>query len=208
MSFSPTDIFGLNRARAAAKSTNFNPRNLEHIWYPFWSRAAFQIACQIDLERCTVAPQYPLWRIWTRDDAELGLIEILSSDEDQDEDLQEAMDDDGGDDHEEDDLEGDITLSSINETLSLKTRSRITDFALVHWQEGDIINPQKSDCEDETFIIEQERVLALIEIKRSPSRKLIGRRLADDQATLMSRAQEAVFRQVGIHHPFCCLGHY
>ena len=56
---------------------------------------------------------------------------MLSNDEDQDEDLQEAaMDDNEEDDDEEDDLEGDI---SINETLSIKTRSRITDFALVHW---------------------------------------------------------------------------
>ena len=68
------------------------------------------------------------------------------------------MDNDDGDDDEDE----------------IKTRSRITDLALVHWQEGDIINPQKSDCEDETFVIEQERVLALVEIKQSPSWKLIG----------------------------------
>ena len=48
-------------------------RNLEHVWYPFWIRAASQIACKVDLERCMVAPQFHLWRIWTRDDTELGL---------------------------------------------------------------------------------------------------------------------------------------
>ena len=132
--YSPTEIFGLNRGRAAAKSTEFNPRNLEHVWYPFWTRAASQIACQVDLERCTVAPQFPLWRIWTRDDTNLGHIKML---EDSDDD--QAMDfefDGASSDAElqEDELldsEGNTTLSSINETFNIKTRSRITDFALV-----------------------------------------------------------------------------
>ena len=144
MAYLPSDVFGVNRSRAAAKSTNFNPHNLEHLWYPFWTRAASQIACQVDLERCTVASQYPLWRIWTHGDTDLGRIEMLS-DEDEDETMGEVHEDDSEDDANDDliDSEND-TLSSINETLSTKTRSRITDFALVHWQERDDVNPQKA----------------------------------------------------------------
>ena len=78
MVISPSDIFGLNRARAAAKSIKFNPRNLEFLWYPFWTRAISRIACEIDSERCMVAPQYPLWRIWTHDDTQLGSIIMLA----------------------------------------------------------------------------------------------------------------------------------
>ncbi len=61
--FSSKALFGINRARAAASSTNFNPRNLEFLWYPFWNRVASRIAAKIDIERCTVGPQYPLWRL-------------------------------------------------------------------------------------------------------------------------------------------------
>ncbi len=196
MEFSPTSgIFGLNRVRAAPESTNFNPRNLEHIWYPFWMRAASQIACKVDLERCTVAPQYPLWQIWTHDDMELGHIEMLSDDEDK---AMDEVQEDGNPEHDDDDdlLEGETTLSSINETLSITTRSRITYFALVHWQECDDINSQKHDCEDENFVKEEELVLALIKIERCPSRKLTEGKFADVQSAMMLRAQEAVFRQV------------
>ena len=114
---------------------------------------------------------------------ELGDIEMLSDDE------EEAMDEVQEDADDDNDLiEGDTTLSSI------KTRSRITDFALVHWQETDDVNLQKHDCEDETFVIEEE--LVLIEIKQCPSRKLTEDKFAGVRSALMLRAQEVVFRQV------------
>ncbi|KAF8958076.1 hypothetical protein BDZ97DRAFT_2078780 [Flammula alnicola] len=195
---SPADIFGLNRARAAAKSTNLNPRNLEHLWYPFWTRAASRVATQVDSERCTVAPQFPLWRIWTHDDTQLGDITILSEEDDtMDEEDPVAADlfvDDS--DNFDDDLDDDNrTISTINETLSIKTRSRITDFAMVYWLESNTVNPHKDDEEDEIFLIDQEFVAALIEIKRAASRKLTGEKLLHAQEILMDLAQRTVFRQ-------------
>jgi hypothetical protein len=190
----PSDIFGLNRARAAAKSVKFNPRNLEFLWYPFWTRAVSRIACEIDSERCMVAPQYPLWRIWTHDDTQLGHIIMLADEGDAMDDLAAEPILDQNDDNDLFDDQG--SISTLNETLSIKTRSRITDFAMLYWLESDSVNPDKDDDEDEAFHIEHEFIPALIEVKRSASRKLTGEALLHDQANLMYRAKEAVFRQV------------
>lgn len=114
-------------------------------------------------------------------------------DGDGDEDEDDDDDDDDPDDHS---TETGTTISTIDETLSVRTRSRITDFALIYWLENDIVNPDKDDEEDEIFSIDQEFIAALIEIKRSASRKLTGEDLADAQKALMLIAQETVFRQV------------
>ena len=95
-----------------------------------------------------------------------------------------------------DDSDDNRTLSSINETISIKTRSRVTDFALTLWVENNHVNPHKDDEEEEVFIIEKEFITALIEIKRAASRKLMGENLVAAQRSLMYHAQEAVFRQV------------
>ena len=208
MAISPSDIFGLNRARAAAKSIKFNPRNLEFLWYPFWTRAISRIACEIDSERCTVAPQYPLWRIWTHDDTQLGSIIMLPEGDAMDDLAAEQVCDQNIDDDLFDDQE---SISTLNETLSVKTRSRITDFAMLYWVERNSVNPDKDDDEDEAFLIEHEFIPALIEVKRSASRKLSEEALLHDQANLMYRAKEAVFRQViypqyiilSLTHPLC-----
>jgi hypothetical protein len=149
---SPSDIFGINRARAAAKSTNLNPRNLGYLWYHFWTRAASRLACNVDGERCIVAPQFPLWRIWTRDDMQLGNITMVSEGHEmyvEDHIATDPIDYDDDDDPDNDSIEAG-TISTIDETLSVKTRSRITDFALIYWLENNIVNPDKDD-EDDIF---------------------------------------------------------
>jgi len=196
---SSSDIFGVNRARAAAKDLNTNPRNLELLWYPFWNRAAFRVASIIDCERLTVAPQFPLWRIWTRDDTQLGDISILSE-EDDDEVMDGTVDgsmDDVNSERSDDDFDNaNQTLSTVNETLNIKTRSRITDFAIVFWLESDAINTSKDDEEDEKFSIAEEFIPVLIEVKRSPSRQLTEEKLEESRTNIMISAQEDVFRQV------------
>jgi hypothetical protein len=153
------------------------------------------MACNIDSERCAVGPQFPLWRIWTHDDTQLGHISILSEEDEMDEDhvAGDFIDDDDDDDPDDDSIEA---ISTIDGTLSVRTRSRFTDFALVYWLEKDTVNAEKDDEEDETFLIDQEFIAALIEIKRSASRKLTGENLVKAQRTLMLLAQETVFRQV------------
>ena len=59
-----------------------------------------------------------------------------------------------------------------------------------------MLNPERDDDEDEPFKIVEEHVLALLEIKRYPSRELTGDKLIEAQNDLMYRAQEDVFRQV------------
>jgi hypothetical protein len=78
--------------------------------------------------------------------------------------------DDDDDDPDDDSIEA---MSTIDGTLSVRTRSRFTDFALVYWLEKNTVNPEK---DDEDFLIDQEFIAALIEIKRSASRKLAGER--------------------------------
>ncbi|SRR5258707_10814656 len=194
--FSSKALFGINRARAAASSTNFNPRNLEFLWYPFWNRVASRIAAKIDIERCTVGPQYPLWRLWSEDEEDLGQISIITDGTDRndlesgDVDMEEAEDSDM------EDNPSDTTLSTINETLLDKARSRITDFALLYWIENAGINVYGDDEADEVFAIEREYIPILIEVKRAPSRKLDGNDRTTKFNRLMFRAQEDVFRQV------------
>ena len=60
-------------------------------------------------------------------------------------------DNDDDDDPDNDSIEAG-TISTIDETLSVKTRSRITDFALIYWLENNIVNPDKDDEEDEIFL--------------------------------------------------------
>ncbi len=88
------------------------------------------------------------------------------------------------------------SISTLNETLNIKTRSRITDFAMLYWLESDFVNPDKDDNKDESFLIEHEFIPVLIEVKWSASRQLTGEELLHDQTNLMHRAKEAVFRQV------------
>ena len=78
---------------------------------------------------------------------------------------------------------GDTTLSTINETLLDKARSRITDFALLYWIENAGINVHGDDEADDLFAIEREYIPILIEVKRAPSRKLEG----SDRATKFNR---------------------
>jgi len=195
MAFSSKALFGINRARAAASSANFNPRNLEFLWYPFWNRVASRIAAKIDIERCAVGPQYPLWRLWSEDEEDLGQIFIIADGTDN-VDMEEAEDDDMEDTEDNTGDLGDITLSTINETLLDKARSRITDFALLYWIENARINVYRDDEADELFAIEREYIPILIEVKRAPSRKLEGNDRATKFNRLMFRAQEDVFRQV------------
>jgi len=196
---SSSDLFGINRARAAAKGLNTNPRNLELLWYPFWNRAAFRVASHLDCERLTVAPQFPLWRIWTHDDTQLGDINILPDEDDiiMDDPVNgHAVNDEGDPDDDFEFVDANQTISTINETLSVKTRSRITDFAMVLWLENDTTNSDKDDEDDEIFVIVKEFIPVLIEIKRSPSRRLTGAELEKARGKIMIHAQETVFRQV------------
>ncbi len=126
--FSSKALFGINRARAAASSTNFNPRNLEFLWYPFWNRVASRFAAKIDIERCAVGPQYPLWRLWSEDEEDLGQISIITDGTDRNDLESGDVDMEEAEDNDMEDTEGntsDTTLSTINETLLDKARSRI-----------------------------------------------------------------------------------
>jgi hypothetical protein len=65
-------------SRDAAFSRNHNPRNLEHLWYPFWEVVADRLVARVGLETFFVAPQYPLWRLPDQD-------KVKPSDESEDE---------------------------------------------------------------------------------------------------------------------------
>jgi hypothetical protein len=200
-------VFGLDHARAAAEGTRCNPRNLEYLWYPFWTRALSQLAYNVDRdssirEQCIVAPQFPLWRTWTRDDTQLGDIAMLSGDEDNEMDVEEGhigadpinRDDNdpndkfplwqvwmpnntqpgtGSSEEEEMDIEDHSEYSindhynnnsdnnSIHETPNIRTCSCITDLALVYLLKNNTVN--SNGDEEETFLINQEFIVALIE---------------------------------------------
>jgi len=99
---------------------------------------------------------------------------------------------DGMDYREEGEVE-DRSIRSLNETLNVKTCSCITNFMLVCWIEDEDINPGKYDNGDEEFKIQEEWVLALIEIKLSASWGLKEQRLKHEEDNLMRHAQEGCF---------------
>jgi hypothetical protein len=78
-----------------------------------------------------------------------------------------------------------------------KTRSRITDFAILYWVDNAAVNVHGDDETDEVFLIDMEYIPILIEVKRAPSRTPGGDMWDLELKKLMLRAQEDVFRQVG-----------
>ena len=76
----------------------------------------------------------------------------------------------------------------MDETLSIKTCSHITDFAMVYSIETDHTYHNKDNNRDEVLIIGREIISALIEVSQV--------KLLHDQVNVMKCAQEADFRQV------------
>ena len=84
----------------------------------------------------------------------------------------------------------------MDETLSIKTCSHITDFAMVYLIETDHTYHNKDNNRDEVLIIGQEIISALIEVKWSVFQQLSQVKLLHDQVNVMKCAQEADLRQV------------
>jgi len=212
----PLKRLRVQNARDAAISKFNNPRNYEYVWYIFWNQVMTRIAELIDPYGCYVAPQLPLWRLYIK-----GLkikispevdMEVDGESSDEEVMLEEAEEGVIGDEDDED-MVGDTSISSVGSgsTTKLKNRKRITDFALVLWGEigkervvreggvesvrDEVLFESNDDPSKSKFF---EEICLLLEVKRFPSRKLVGKQVVftgklDD---LMIKAREDVLLQV------------
>lgn len=199
----------LKVARDGASSRNHNPRNLEHLWYVFWSIVASRIAGRINSMNIFVAPQFPVWRLWIDDEDPIEVAAIEFRDD-------SAMDttdyylmggaEDGDEDEDEAELEeANTSLPSVVATDKSKNRGRITDFALICWDSDYLVSTGSTldeESDDEEVLSEEavpkydDIVPVLIEIKRMPSRKYAHPHLTTEFVELMSTAKLHAGRQV------------
>lgn len=209
-------------ARDAAISKHTNPRNFEHVWYPFWQLVSNRLGDRVDPFNFYVAPQYPLWRVWMpgdEDNVKPCMTQVDEDDEESD-DANEGGDEDsddeteGSDDEDEHDVEmfgaANTSVSTVADTIKIRDRKRVTDFALLFWKEEDartLLGELSPVTEHAIFSAAQptvtpylkllEYIPLLIEVKRQPSRSDMGsENWRFKMRVLISKAKEDVLLQV------------
>ena len=189
----------LKVARDGASSRNHNPRNLEHLWYVFWSVVALHMAGRINSMNMFVAPQFPVWRLCIDDEdpIEVAAIEFLDdSAMDTTDYYLMGGDEDGDEDEDEDELEeANTSLPSVVATDKYNNRGHITDFALICWDSDYLVSTGSAldeESDDEEVLSEEavpkcdDIVPILIEIKCMPSRKYAHPHMTTEFVELMS----------------------
>lgn len=174
----PLELFRFQIARDAAISKHTNPRNFEHVWYPFWEEVCNRLRNRADRYNLYVAPQYPLWRVRVLgDEANIkpSMTQVNDSDEENKDEDEEMFD------------AANMSASTVADTIKLRDSKRITDFALLLWKEYDdimLLGEFPPTTEDAIFPAAQpgvspsckilEHIPLLIEVKRQPSRDLMA----------------------------------
>lgn len=190
-------------ARDIAISRHTNPRNFELVWYPFWAEVSRRLCDRANRFNLFVAPQYPLWRVLVSN--KYSILE--------DSDNEVDSDDDAESDDEDEEMfdEANRSASTVAETIRDRDCKRITDFALLLWNECNgrpLLGELIPTTEDAIFPAAHssmapllkylEHIPVLIEVKRQPSRKLMGNVEVwrDKLQNFLLKAKEDVLIQV------------